>query len=89
MGQVSLKTGHSAGTISLASKAYTKSYSVIPGMLASILFLKFIILLWLYWGYTVTFTKVLTIYHSRHHSLLSPSPPIPGMAFILKEMAAV
>jgi hypothetical protein len=37
----------------------------------------------LYWGYIVTFIKVLTIYHSwlhlLHHSLLSPPSPIPGI----------
>jgi hypothetical protein len=37
----------------------------------------------LYWGHIVTFTKVLTIYHSwihpLHHSPLFPPPPIPGI----------
>jgi hypothetical protein len=37
----------------------------------------------LYWGYIVTFTKVLTTYHSWIHPFIilfySPSPPIPGM----------
>jgi hypothetical protein len=39
-------------------------------------------LLFLYWGYIVTFTEVLTIYHSCIHLyiiLLYPSCPIPGI----------
>jgi hypothetical protein len=42
-------------------------------------FLKIVIILLLYWGYTVTFTKVLIIYHSLihplHHSPLSSPTP--------------
>jgi hypothetical protein len=37
----------------------------------------------LYWGYIVTLMKVLTIYHTwihpLHHSLLFPTPLIPGI----------
>jgi hypothetical protein len=42
-------------------------------------FFFFLFLLLLYWGYIVTFTKVLITYHSwihpLHHSPLSPPPP--------------
>jgi archaellum biogenesis protein FlaJ (TadC family) len=50
-------------------------------------FLLFVILLLLYWGYIVTFTKVLTIYHSwihsLHHSPLPLSPIILLLIFTL------
>jgi hypothetical protein len=44
---------------------------------------KYIFKLLLYWGYTVTFTKVFTIHHSwihpLHHSPLFLLLPIPGI----------
>jgi hypothetical protein len=46
--------------------------------ITGLFYLFFIIILLLYWGYIVTFTKVLTIYHSwirtLHYSPLSPAP---------------
>jgi hypothetical protein len=70
-----------------------KNISLYSSISSTPLFLHFlIVILLLYWGHSVTFTKVLTIYyrwiHPLHHSPLPPSPtPIPTFCVFLLYMS--
>jgi hypothetical protein len=55
-------------------------------LMSSKSYLFFIIILFLYWGYIVTFTKVLTVYHSGIHPL-NPSFPHSWNSFNMSQFS--
>jgi hypothetical protein len=76
---VCICTSHCSSSRNWKGWAWRKNCPIVFGLI-----LFFIFLVFQFWGYIVTFTKVLTIYHSwihpLNHSPLSPPPPIPVIA---------